>query len=135
MLVFLLQDTIRDAPVGFENDHRNIFDPADDMGAPTGPKSGFEERHIQERSTPEKRVGHENDGLVSRQEQSENNKDDEVDQKPNADADVCVRTGCTNKPRFDSIFCSDACGVSALENDLLRTFFYSSDIHPSSFRH
>lgn len=47
----------------------------------------------------------------------------------------CHRKGCTDKHRFDSLFCSDACGVSSLESDLLRTFKYSTDMHPSSLRH
>ena len=32
MLVFLMQDTIRKVPVGFEKDRRNMFDPEDDDG-------------------------------------------------------------------------------------------------------
>mmetsp|Transcript_12609 Transcript_12609/g.30520 ORF Transcript_12609/g.30520 Transcript_12609/m.30520 type:complete len:885 (-) Transcript_12609:951-3605(-) len=46
----------------------------------------------------------------------------------------CQRQGCTNKLRFDSLFCSDACGVKVAETDLLRTLYYVSEIHPSVLR-
>jgi hypothetical protein len=46
----------------------------------------------------------------------------------------CARAGCVNRPRFDSMFCSDSCGVSALELDLLRSFQEGGDIHPSILR-
>ena len=46
----------------------------------------------------------------------------------------CARLNCAMKPRFDSIFCSDACGVSALESDLLQTLEYANVIHPSFLR-
>ena len=58
---------------------------------------------------------------------------DDDDQSVNGPL-VCARNGCTKSPRFDSLFCSDSCGVSALESDLLRTFQYASDIHPSMLR-
>jgi hypothetical protein len=38
------------------------------------------------------------------------------------------------KHRFDSAFCSDACGVSVLESDLMQTLFDASEIHPSVLR-
>jgi hypothetical protein len=46
----------------------------------------------------------------------------------------CARLRCTNQCRFDSLFCSDACGVSTLEADLLNAFHEASDIHPSLLR-
>jgi hypothetical protein len=46
----------------------------------------------------------------------------------------CARQGCKRKPRFDSIFCSDSCGVAAIEVDLLRSFEYANDIHPALLR-
>jgi len=46
----------------------------------------------------------------------------------------CAKYDCKRRPRFDSIFCSDSCGVAALEYDLLRSFEYASDIHPSLLR-
>jgi len=47
---------------------------------------------------------------------------------------LCARQGCKKHPRFDSIFCSDACGVSELEFDLLRSLQYASEAHPSVLR-
>jgi hypothetical protein len=44
---------------------------------------------------------------------------------------ACAREHCDNRPRFDSIFCSDSCGVSTLEVDLLRSLEYASKLHPS----
>jgi hypothetical protein len=35
---------------------------------------------------------------------------------------------------LDSIFCSDGCGVCALELDLMHAFQYANDIHPSLLR-
>jgi hypothetical protein len=46
----------------------------------------------------------------------------------------CARQGCKRKPRFDSIFCSDSCGVAAIEVDLLHSFEYANDIHPALLR-
>ena len=104
MLVFLMQDTKRETPVGFEKTRRNIFDPQDD-----------DDSEGKEGADPE---------------ESNNGK-----KKGKIIGPICIKKGCCKPARFDSIFCSDACGVSTLESDLLRTFFYSSDIHPSSLRH
>lgn len=46
----------------------------------------------------------------------------------------CARPGCKKKPRFDSLFCSDSCGVSAIERDILFSFDYATEIHPSLLR-
>ena len=46
----------------------------------------------------------------------------------------CVRIGCDKEPRFDSLFCSDACGVSALETDLMWSLEYADTMHPSLLR-
>ena len=46
----------------------------------------------------------------------------------------CVRIGCDREPRFDSLFCSDACGVSALETDLMWSLEYADMMHPSLLR-
>lgn len=104
MLVFLMQDTKKETPVGFEKTRRNIFDPQDD-----------DDSEEKEGADPE--------------ESKNGNKNGK------AIGPICIKKGCCKSARFDSIFCSDACGVSTLESDLLRTFFYSSDIHPSSLRH
>lgn len=46
----------------------------------------------------------------------------------------CIRPGCKKKPRFDSSFCSDGCGVLTMEKDLLSSFQYASDMHPYELR-
>jgi hypothetical protein len=112
-----MQDTIKDAPVGFENIRRNIFDPEDDDDSESNKGSDSEEEAPSEK---EKKNGKNENGR---------------DKGTKAERAICKKKGCCKFSRFDSIFCSDACGVSTLESDLLRTFFYSSDIHPSSLRH
>merc|ERR1719223_2421065 len=43
---------------------------------------------------------------------------------------MCIRPNCNKPSRFDSSFCSDACGVATVEVDLLRSFEYSTEMHP-----
>ena len=119
MLVFLMQDTLKKAPFGFEKNRRNMFDPEDD-----------DESESNEGSDSEEEVSPENEKKNCK---NGNGNGREKELKP--EQAICKRAGCIKSTRFDSIFCSDACGVSTLESDLLRTFFYSSDIHPSSLRH
>ena len=125
MLVFLMQDTLKKAPVGFGKNRRNIFDPEDDdeSEADVGLDSD-EDREPSKKPLEIPENGQKNSKNVNDREKS-----------AKKECVICNRKGCTKVSRFDSIFCSDACGVSALESDLLRTFFYSSDIHPSSLRH
>lgn len=46
----------------------------------------------------------------------------------------CIRSGCKKKPRFDSSFCSDACGVLTMEEDLLCSLQYAGEMHPYQLR-
>ena len=46
----------------------------------------------------------------------------------------CKRSGCQMAPRFDSLFCSDGCGVSTMEFDLLHSFEYTNSMHPFQLR-
>ena len=130
MLVFLLQDTLKKAPVGFEKKRRNIFDPEDDDESEESDDEQGSNKNPVDLPDNEEQI------TTSRMCPGINDKN-EHDKGKNLKKEypTCQRIGCTKKSRFDSIFCSDACGVSALEKDLLRTFFYSSDIHPSSLRH
>jgi hypothetical protein len=107
MLLFLLRDVERKAPVGFEREPTNIFDPASDTL---------------------NSVQAADDG-----ERTEITSGDEASETV-ASTETCVRVGCDHKPRFDSLFCSDACGVSCLEADLMRSFFDAYSIHPSLVR-
>jgi len=127
MLVFLMQDTLKDNPVGFEKRHRNMFDPEDDDdGESEGDvPSGSEDKNSNKKSTT----------LPENEQKRCIDADNSQKITKKSERATCLRKGCKKGARFDSIFCSDACGVSVLESDLLRTFFYSSDIHPSSLRH
>lgn len=124
MMLFLLQDTLRKDPVGFESRRRNIFDPEEDAALRNNALSVDSPKASQDTKI---------EGKITREgsESKSKSKTEVAEKKENL---ICSRRGCTRKPRFDSLFCSDACGVSALESDLLRTFQYSSDIHPSMLR-
>lgn len=112
MLVFLMNDTRGEKPAGYEADPMNIFDPADDANDSCADTADPAEKAL-------------------------------VDEKPKAETkthalggrDMCRRPNCNKTARFDSSFCSDACGVALLESDLLRNFNYCSDLHPSQLRH
>jgi hypothetical protein len=124
MMVFLLQDTLREHPVGFETKRRNIFDPEEDEipnGVPEPPPSP---------GSPEG----DNKSIADDSRMDTDAEMDEDDERRRKEPSICSRSDCTKRPRFDSLFCSDSCGVSALESDLVRTFQYASDIHPSLLR-
>jgi len=120
MMLFLLQDTLKDVPVGFEKRPRNIFDPAeDDAASEDGDACSISV-----------------DGVSTLHAGTNENSDNQGGGgggKRNV-RPVCIRKDCYNKSRFDSVFCSDGCGVACLEADLLRTFNYVSDVHPALFR-
>lgn len=94
MFLFLMRDIMKVTPAGFENEERNMLDPADDENAGEMP-------------------------------------DDLYHGKGSCE---CARQGCSKLQRFDSRFCSDACGVACLESDLLRTLQDAGELHPSSLR-
>lgn len=107
MLLFLERDTRRPKPVGFEKKRRNIFDPEDAV---------FHQHALEVAAS------------------SRASADDASDLSSLVSESLCARHGCMMRRRFDSVFCSDACGVSALESDLLKAFHEASDIHPSVLR-
>jgi hypothetical protein len=125
MMVFLLQDTLREHPVGFETKRRNIFDPEEDEVPNEAPEPP---------PTPESLAGDNKIAAEGVETDAEMDEDDDDDEHRRKEPAVCSRSDCTRRPRFDSLFCSDSCGVSSLESDLLRTFQYASDIHPSLLR-
>ena len=113
MSLFLERDSGKPHPAGFEVTRRNIFDPEDDAlcedeGAHTSRLFPNEEKLVME------------SGIVLTNSKWT--------------SDLCAKPGCEKKPRFDSIFCSDSCGVSTLEKDLLKSIRFASTIHPSSLR-
>jgi hypothetical protein len=65
----------------------------------------------------------------------ENRSEDKADQSSfRSPVVTCARASCGRVPRYDSLFCSDACGVSQLERDLLDALEYSEEVHPSQLR-
>ncbi len=137
MMLFLLQDTLRDVPIGFQKRRKNIFDPEEDEAPADIAESSASVsnglHHPITGSIDESKV----DVSVSDAEVDEDqdeNEDDESQCSKKVGAMKCARENCHNKPRFDSVFCSDACGVACLESDLLRSFHYTSDMHPSLLR-
>jgi hypothetical protein len=115
MLLFLMRDTAKEHPVGFEGHRVNIFDPAED--------------ETDVHKAPEHSPTNGSTTLNGGNDEGTEGKEGECENQ------ICVRPGCCVKPRFDSLFCSDSCGISVLETDLLRTFQDASDIHPSVLRH
>ncbi|KAL7482334.1 hypothetical protein ACHAW6_008011, partial [Cyclotella cf. meneghiniana] len=145
MILFLQNDTSKDHPVGFETFRRNIFDPEDD------PVSVVVEDHKSELTFSNRSTLSSDDldkdselqgeaALMATDLGTMSNKSN-LSTKMRGEKYAgheeslhCVRKGCLQKPRFDSIFCSDSCGVSTLEMDLLHSLKYAQDIHPSVLR-
>lgn len=126
ILLFLMRDTMRDQPVGFEQERRNIFDPEEDkLEEPP------EESEDQGDVDPGKGITAEPKRADSAEIAGTNGEESKA---AGSSRNRCARLGCNREPRFDSRFCSDSCGVSALEMDLLYSFQESSDIHPSVLR-
>lgn len=124
MIQFLENDTRKKAPAGYEKQLRNLFDPDDDEHPANGddlvtaPSQETQGEEIPLRSIGRKPpVRRHTNGYGSKSEEA-----------------VCARIGCCKKPRFDSLFCSDSCGVSELERDLLRALYIAGELHPSMMR-
>ena len=143
MTLFLRNDLRKPNPAGFENPRRNIFDAEDDLIGMTNPEvsdsNGAATRTSNLNSTSKSQSGGMDTVKLGRNGCLGNrtgrkpailSKEGKTDDK-----DVtCRRQGCSQKPRFDSIFCSDSCGVLTVEADLLQTLEYASEIHPTSLR-
>ena len=124
MMVFLQNDINREFPIGYEQRRRNLFDPAEDLSdlrsSPDGVTDMLDNAEfLAGRRAPVRKacIERQNDTIF-----------------PSPGVQQCVRAGCVMQPRFDSMFCSDACGVAALEADLLRSLQYANDIHPAHLR-
>ena len=104
MMLFIQNDTSKLHPAGFEVPRRNIFDPEED------PIDDSEEgRSMDVLDLPGSKTGKSSDV-------------------------ICARMDCDKRSRFDSIFCSDSCGVSTLEKDLLHSLQFAANLHPSVLR-
>jgi len=122
MMLFLQLDSSRRHPIGFEKRRRNIFDPADDdlqtpasLYLPPAAPAYMEET--------DRLIGR---GVTHHRKSFTGHS--------SAPPLKCARGGCLFRPRFDSVFCSDACGVSALELDLYKSLQYASHMHPHTLR-
>lgn len=126
MILFLQHDTSKPHPVGFENFRRNIFDPEEDP-APVVVEDLKSESTISE--IPD---GTDDDSKMKGVEILLDSGRESP--KSHTESGHCARIGCQQKPRFDSAFCSDSCGVNALETDLLYSLKYAQELHPSVLR-
>ncbi|KAL7575944.1 hypothetical protein ACA910_000740 [Epithemia clementina (nom. ined.)] len=120
MLLFLMRDTKKPVPAGFEEEHKNLFDPCynDEEFDSLGYKPTIRRSDSQKQKKPAAGDSTTDDGG-----------DPNTDEKRE-----CLRENCNKTARFDSRFCSDGCGVHVLELDLLQAFYESNDIHPSVLR-
>ena len=128
MMQFLQHDSQKQYPAGFEKHLTNLFDPDDDEQVQNGGNHPIP--HTLSLIEDEEVEAHR--GLVGRKPPAHpGSGDDDLDSQAE---ETCARRGCSKKPRFDSVFCSDSCGVSALEYDLLRALEVAGEMHPSLTR-
>jgi hypothetical protein len=128
MMQFLQHDSRKENPAGFENHLRNLFDPDDDEHVEDG------ENHLVV-SAPSPTQDEEMEaltGIVGRKPPAIT--ESCVDDADSEAEEICARRGCCKKPRFDSAFCSDPCGVATSEYDLFRSLQVAEEMHPSLMR-
>ena len=129
MFVFLQRDTAKAKPAGFETEMKNIFDPADDADYDVDQPVLWD---ILEAPV----VGKKNQSFdEDDQTQQSSNKSMASPLSVPALNNECVRIGCNRSRRFDSRFCSDACGVSTVEVSLMHAIQDASVLHPAVLRH
>jgi hypothetical protein len=126
MILFLQNDINKSHPVGFENFRRNIFDAEEDP-TPVAIEDLKSESAISEIADDDENK------LKGVEVLLDANAQHELTNASHENA-CCTRMGCHQKPRFDSVFCSDSCGVSALETDLLQSLKYAQELHPTVLR-
>ena len=147
MILFLDRDNQKRYPAGFDNPQLNFFDPEEDyvrlacltdkaanaslenlMMVDANPSSDSESNECQEDAddVPNAPVSDKSEPMIGKTKVACKMKT-EVSK-------YCIRQGCKRKPRFDSSFCSDACGVSVMETDLLRSLSFANNMHPFHLR-
>ncbi len=161
MTLFLEWDLARDKPVGFEKPCLNFFDPAeddqteqhfhfegaddeDDVDQEDQDKDGKNSGNNNLLSKEDKTVLSATHAAVPMSTYTPTNDDNRggriiarsarVRSSPKSSKSHCIRPCCKNKPRFDSSFCSDACGVWTMEKDLLCSLQYANEMHPYQLR-
>jgi hypothetical protein len=138
MMNFLLRDTSRDVPIGYANQPRNYFDPETEFNTPVAMQTATAHTEDAVISEAEREafdgvagVNGSASGVAEPDNLDGNETSDESSRRLQS---CCARSGCSKAPRFDSQFCSDGCGVSALESDLLLSFQDAGELHPSVLR-
>lgn len=152
MILFLERDTDKRYPAGFEKPQLNFFDPEDDpirTAARKDMKSGIEPKNLvledcSDHDTDEEDKDSKQDGDCEEDDErfATNSGTSAIgrtfstvsSKKKSPVKDKCLRHGCTRKPRLDSSFCSDACGISVMEKDLLRSLSFANNMHPFYLR-
>lgn len=122
MIQFLENDTRKQDPTGYEKQLRNLFDPDDD-------EHPYEGDDLAKAGSQDSQEGEAHRHFIGRKPPARRSEKD-----TKRDEAVCARRGCSKRPRFDSLFCSDSCGVSELERDLLRAMYIAGELHPSLMR-
>lgn len=123
-ILFLERDTQKEYPTGHETPLFNLFDPEDDSLRISILKEKNGNRNdIHESSDKNREIGQGEDTLKA-------SKDEKSKELPI----LCMRIGCKRTPRFNSNFCTDACGILAMESDLLQTLRLADQLHPSNLR-
>lgn len=131
MIQFLENDLRKEDPAGYEKHLRNIFDPDDDEN----PEQQEEVAKASSQDSQEDEDEDPRQGLIGHKPPASRPRDDAEASSQNGSCEaICARKGCCKVPRFDSVFCSDSCGVLELERDLLRTMYLAEEIHPSLLR-
>ncbi len=157
MILFLQRDSQQRYPTGFENPQLNFFDPEEDHVRLACLKDKASKVDLQDLDIQSDSESSESSSSSSLNDDtaSDNRKEMEMPAIPSPNenfqtvlgrakaiatkpkkkaAKYCTRTGCKRKPRFDSAFCSDACGVSVMETDLLRSLSFANNMHPYNLR-
>ena len=146
MILFLQRDTLKSKPVGYESCRRNFFDVEEvhdtiDDDSFTSDIISLKSKEVIRGSLLKKVSGPSSPKCVNL-EKSEYDADSKSCSTTTGLQDLnhtrnkssksnCAREGCSNKLRFDSLFCSDACGISAQEVDLLRSLQYAQELYLS----
>jgi hypothetical protein len=129
MKLFLQHDTQRETPVGYESRQMNILD-LETSSIETNEDDAVSDSDSDSDDNQDDDQDNEDEDTAMISQESE----DVVMMATSVENLVCASSSCNRRPRFDSLFCSDACGVRMSEIDLLVTLQSAEDIHPSLFR-
>ena len=158
MILFLQRDSKQRYPTGFEKPQLNFFDPEEDHVRLACLKDEESKVDLHNLEMEEDSVSSQSESSSASNGEASPNNGREMEMpvsipSPNENfqtvlgrakaiatkpkkkaAKYCIRPSCKRKPRFDSAFCSDACGVSVMETDLLRSLSFANNMHPYNLR-